>query len=204
MTSGLAKMMAGLIPAPTETKYSPSSRPLNGSIVTSISRRYSVSASRSPATKAPSAIDRRLAAAARPSPSTTSKQAAMKNSGLFVSATKWKNGLSARRPSTMSAANAKRGRNERLEELCPEAALAARCERPRHDEERSDREILEQEHREARTADRRAEPLALDEHRNDDRGRRHAERGGDGQRGPLAPGQGPWPGRSATSMVTTT
>ena len=43
-------------------------------MVTSMARRYSVSASKSPATKAPSAIDRWLAAAASPSPSTT-KQA---------------------------------------------------------------------------------------------------------------------------------
>jgi hypothetical protein len=73
--------------APTDTKNNPSSNPLKGSIVTSISRRYSVSANSSPAMNAPSAIESPLAAAISAAPSTTSMQAAMKNSALLVMAT---------------------------------------------------------------------------------------------------------------------
>ena len=56
-------------------------------MVTSISRRYSVSASSRPARKAPKAIERPLAAAISAEPSTTSMQAAMKDSALRVMAT---------------------------------------------------------------------------------------------------------------------
>ena len=55
---GCATTSGGSSSAPTEMRNSPSSRPLNGSIVTSISRRNSVSASSRPAINAPSAIDR--------------------------------------------------------------------------------------------------------------------------------------------------
>ncbi len=56
-------------------------------MVTSISRRNSVSAKSKPARKAPSDMDRPLAAVMAPVPITTSKQAAMKNSVDFVAAT---------------------------------------------------------------------------------------------------------------------
>ena len=107
----------------------------------------------------------------------------MKNSGLRVSATKWKNGLSAHRPKTISAAEPQSGRNERLGEFHDQSPMASAGEGAGHHQKRRDREILEEKHREARAADRRAEPLALDQDRDHDRGRRHAERGGDDQRG---------------------
>ena len=72
---------------PTETKNTPRSRPLNGSIVASIARRYSVSASSRPATKAPSVIDRPLAAAVSAVPTMTRRQAAMNSSVERVRAT---------------------------------------------------------------------------------------------------------------------
>ena len=61
-------------------KNRPSNKPLNGSMVTSTSRRYSVSANKSPATKAPSDMDSPAAAAATLEPVMTSRQAATKNS----------------------------------------------------------------------------------------------------------------------------
>ena len=85
---------------PTETKKTPSSSPLNGSIVASIARRYSVSARSRPATKAPSVIERPLAAAVRAVATMTRRQAAMNSSGERVRATSWNRGRSARRPAT--------------------------------------------------------------------------------------------------------
>ena len=75
-------------------------------MVTSISRRYSVSASSRPARKAPSAIESPLAAAISAEPSTTSRHAAMNDSAFLVIATERKSGLSARRPMRMTAATA--------------------------------------------------------------------------------------------------
>ena len=86
----------------------------------------------------------------------------MKNSALFVSATKWKNGLSASRPNDDQRGQRQRRGHERLAERPAEAALAAAEERRGHDEQRRDREVLEQQHREARAPDRGAEPLAFD------------------------------------------
>ena len=87
-------------PMPTETKNRPSSRPLKGSIVTSISWRNSVSASSRPAMKAPSAMDRPLSALSRPAPMTTSRQAAMNSSSLLARATDFIIGRRTSRPAT--------------------------------------------------------------------------------------------------------
>ncbi len=87
-------------PTPIDTKKSPSNSPLKGSMVTSISRRNSVSAKSRPARKAPSDMDRPLAAVMAPVPITTSRQAAMKNSVDFVAATPWNSGRSTSRPSS--------------------------------------------------------------------------------------------------------
>ncbi len=92
--------------APTDTKNRPSSSPLKGSTVTSISRLYSVSASSSPAMKAPSAIDRPLTAATALVPISTNRQAAMKNSVERVAATRWNSGRSTSRPRPTMAAMA--------------------------------------------------------------------------------------------------
>ena len=75
-----------------------------------------------------------------------------------------------------------RRRNEGADQRRAEPAPALAREGARHDEQRRDGEILEKQHRERRPPDRRAEALAFDENRDDDRGRRHAERGADGQR----------------------
>ena len=127
----------------------------------------------------------------------------MKNSALRVSATKWKNGLSASRPNTISPASASAAGDERLTtSASPRPRSPPPRKRRRHDEQRRDREVLEQEHREARAADRRAEPLALDQHRDDDRRRGDAERGGDDQRGGRREAERRPRSRSAPRMVT--
>ncbi len=88
-------------PRPTDRKNRPSSRSLNGPISTSISCRYSVSASRIPATKAPSAMDRPSSLALSPAPITTSRLAAMNRSWLLARAADLNNGRNTRRPATM-------------------------------------------------------------------------------------------------------
>ena len=75
------------------------------------------------------------------------------------------------------------GGNERLQEGGPQTAPAAARKGAGHHQKRRDGEVLEQEHGEGRAADRRPEPLALDEDGDDDRRRRHAERGADHQGG---------------------
>ena len=86
------------------------SRPLNGSIVTSTWRRYSVPASSSPPISAPSAIDSPAAAVASAAAITTSRQAATNSSALRVRATLRNSGRSASRPS----ADDRRDREQRL------------------------------------------------------------------------------------------
>ena len=76
-----------------------------------------------------------------------------------------------------------RGWNEGAEKRPAEPALApARDGAGRHEKGRY-REILKQQHREARPADGSAEPLALDEDRDHDRRRGHGERRADRRRG---------------------
>ena len=71
---------------PTAMKNSPSSRPLNGSMSVSSSRRYSLSASSTPARKAPSAIDRPTACISAAMATTSSSAAAVKISGVRLRA----------------------------------------------------------------------------------------------------------------------
>ena len=91
---------------PTVKKNMPSSRPLNGSMVTSICLRNSLSARISPATKAPSAIDSPATAAPTPVPTITNRVAATNSSGVSVAATSRKNGRSSSRPITTIRATA--------------------------------------------------------------------------------------------------
>ena len=98
----------------------------------------------------------------------------MKNSGLLRLGDEWKKGLSASRPNTISAASASAAGTSVSTSATPGSRSRPPAKIADHDQQRRDREILEQQHREARAADRRAEPLALDQHRNHDRRRRHA------------------------------
>ncbi len=91
-------------PMPTDRKNRPSSRPLNGSMVTSTSCRYSVSASNRPAMKAPMAMDRPARALISPAPITTSRQAARNISSLLARATDLSIGRRKSRPTPTSTA----------------------------------------------------------------------------------------------------
>ena len=71
---------------PTAMKNRPSSRPLNGSMSSSSSWRYSESASSTPARKAPSAIDRPTISISAAMPITSSSEKPTKISRRRVSA----------------------------------------------------------------------------------------------------------------------
>ena len=88
------------MPMPTDMKNRPINNPLKGSIVTSTSWRYWVSATRSPAMNAPRAIDRPAAAVAPAVLSATSKVSAMKTSGWCWRAKRRNTGSMTRRPTT--------------------------------------------------------------------------------------------------------
>ncbi len=89
---------------PTAMKKSPSSNPLNGSMSVSSSRRYSLSASSTPARKAPSAIDRPTAFISAAVATTSSSEAAVKISGVSLLAIQRSIGLSRSRPPRMITA----------------------------------------------------------------------------------------------------
>ena len=107
---------------PTAMKNRPSSRPLNGSMSVSSSRRYSLSASSTPARKAPSAIDRPTACISAAVATTSSSEAAVKISGVSLLGDP-----AQRRPQQQPAAEDDRGdRADRLGGAQP-AAAAASC-----------------------------------------------------------------------------
>ena len=138
-------------PMPTETKNRPSSRPLNGSMVTSTSWRNSVSASSRPAMKAPSAIDRPVSALTRPAPITTSRQAAMNSSSLLARATDFSIGRSSRRPKTNSATTPSTAGSEGQQHAAARRARpSASAQDGQGHEDRRHGQVLEQQHGEGR------------------------------------------------------
>ena len=86
---------------PTAIKNRPSSSPLKGSILVSSSRRYSLSASRTPAKKAPSAMDSPTICISAEMPTTSNSDAAVKISGVLLRAIQRSKGRNASRPPTM-------------------------------------------------------------------------------------------------------
>ena len=86
---------------PTAIKKRPSSRPLKGSMSVSSSRRYSLSASSTPAKKAPRAIDKPTNCMSEAIPTTSSKDAAVKISGVSLLAIQPSTGRNSRRPPRM-------------------------------------------------------------------------------------------------------
>ena len=89
---------------PTAMKKSPSSKPLNGSMSVSSSRRYSLSASSTPARNAPSAIDSPTACISAAVATTSSSDAAVKISGVSLRAIQRNAGRSSKRPPSTIAA----------------------------------------------------------------------------------------------------
>jgi len=86
---------------PTAMKNSPSNNPLNGSMSVSSSRRYSLSASSTPAKNAPNAIDRPTVSIRPAMPTTSKSDAAVKISGVPLLAIQRSTGRSSSRPPKM-------------------------------------------------------------------------------------------------------
>ena len=104
ISSGCASTTAKSMLMPTAMKKRPSSRPLNGSMSVSSSRRYSLSASSTPARNAPSAIDRPTVFISAAVATTSSSEAAVKISGVSLLAIQRSAGRSSRRPPKMITA----------------------------------------------------------------------------------------------------
>ena len=159
---------------PTAMKKRPRSRPLNGSMSVSSSRRYSLSASSTPARKAPSAIDRPTAFISAAVATTSSSEAAVKISGVSLLAIQRSAGRSRRRPPRMMTA------------MVP-IALAAPSQPPpspraggdgeerQQGEDRDRGDVLQQRDAEDRLARGRRHHVALGQHAQADRGRRHRQ-----------------------------
>ena len=166
--NGSAAMASRSSPRPTPTKKTPSNSPLNGSIDTSTSRRNSVSARRTPATRAPMLMDRPLAWAASPAPTTTSRLAATNSSppwaALRALATERNMGRSTTRPSRTSrpspTAAGIRVNSDRPRMAASSAppcwATAARTVTV--DQNGGHRQVLGQQDGEGRTADHALQP----------------------------------------------
>ena len=141
---------------PTVKKNTPSSRPLNGSMVVSMALRYSVSASSRPATKAPSAIDRPAKPAATPVPTITNRMAATNSSLVPVAATRRNSGRSSRRP-TMTMNAERQGRlGHGKHDAADDRAAHAVAENGDEHEDRHDRHVLREQDGEAGAAGRRS------------------------------------------------
>ena len=94
------------MPAPTEMKKRPSSRPLNGSMSDSSSWRYSLSASTTPARKVPSAGDSPTVSISQAIATTSNSATAVKTSRSRVSASRRNTGRMTKRPARMMRATA--------------------------------------------------------------------------------------------------
>ena len=104
MSSGCAITTAKSMLMPTAMKKRPRRSPLNGSMSVSSSRRYSLSASSTPARKAPSAIDRPTAFISAAVATTSRSDAAVKISGVSLLAIQRSAGRRSNRPPRMITA----------------------------------------------------------------------------------------------------
>ena len=145
-------------PAPTVMKNRPSSSPRNGSISASSSRRNSLSASITPARKAPSAGDSPTSSMSEATATTSSSAVAVKISRRPAEAMKRKAGARQVAAATdhhrdgaedgEPALDGRQFRERAPAGLCHR--VAGRGEERQGGEERDDRQVLEQQHAEAR------------------------------------------------------
>ena len=165
---------------PTAMKNSPSSSPLKGSISASSSWRNSLSASSTPARKAPSDMDSPATRASSAVAMTVSSAAAVKTSVTFIRATTRSAGRSSSRPpTTMAAMTARSFAGARADhgaagELRADAAWRDQRQRGEH---RQHGKVLEQQDAEGGAAVRRFQLAALGEQLQHQRrgGQREAE-----------------------------
>ena len=156
---------------PTVKKNRPSSRPLNGATVASIALRYSVSASMSPATKAPSAIDSPAWLAITPAAMMTNSAAAIRSSFEPPVATRRNSGRSIVRPNATMTKMAMAACNSALARLAKHRAAAPRRQDGDEQQDRYHGKILRQQHGEAGAADAGGQTLLVGQEFEHDRGR---------------------------------
>ena len=136
---------------PTVIMKTPSPSPRNGAIIVSTSCWYGVSAISIPASSAPTIGDRPARLVSSPATITTSRLAARNTSGLLARAAWAKMWGRARRPPSHSAATASAPPAGGPRQPVPRAARL-RGERAQHEDDRHDRQILEQQHGEGGAA----------------------------------------------------
>ena len=186
-------------------KNSPSSRPLKGSRSVSSSRRYSLSASSTPARKAPSAIDRPTDSINAAVATTSSSDAAVKISGVSLRAIQRSAGRSASRPpSTIRATTptALAAPHQPLAGLGRGTGGQRQQRQQRQDRDGGD--VLQQRHAEHALAGAGGHQVALVEHAQADGGgrQRQAQRGHQRQPPVGAESQAGSPGSAASSRAS--
>ena len=177
------------MPAPTEMKNRPSSRPLKGSMSPSSSWRYSLSASTTPARKVPSAGLSPTACISSAMPTTSSSAAAVNTSRSFVLAMARKTGRTRKRPPPTIAATAASTTSACCQPgsaatpwASPPAADVQRREQRQHRQDRDDGDVLGQQDREDALPGVGSQAAGLGQALEHDRGRRHRDDEADGQR----------------------
>ena len=171
---------------PTVTKNSPSSTSRNGWMSSSTWKRYSVSEISMPARNAPSASDRPAAAVTKAASSVISSTFSTNSSFERRRATARSQARIGRGPPTITMRE--RGRRLGERQRHGDADRVGRLARARDQhQQRHDREVLEQQHRDHLAAVRAVELAALGEQLGDDRGRGH--RGDAAEREPGLPRQ---------------
>ena len=195
ISTGFAASSDRSRPMPTDTKNSPSSRPLKGSTVLSTSLRYSVSASSRPAMKAPSAIDSPLTARDQAGPD--HDQQRCRDEQLFAV------GLGDRTHHRTQHEAAQyhedqqteRRRSEGQQQLRREGLAAMAAEDGDRHQDRRHGKILQQQHRESRPPGPRELTLLLGQQRHHDGRRRQRQRRPEQRRRPPDPGPAASPRR---------
>ena len=174
ISHGCCRTTAKSMLMPTAMKKRPSSSPLNGSMSVSSSRRYSLSASSTPARKAPSAIDRPTASMSAAVATTTSNDAAVKISGVLLPAIQRSIGLSSSRPPNTITATVPIARAAPSQPPLPAPPVeTARNGSSARIGDRGD--VLQQGHAEDALARGRRHQVAFFQHAEPDRRRRERE-----------------------------
>ena len=180
---GWASTTAKSMLMPTAMKNRPSSRPLKGSRSVSSSRRYSLSASSTPARKAPSAIDRPTDCISAAVATTSSSDAAVKISGVSLRAIQRSAGRSSSRPPSTMAAITPTALAAPHQPPPSAGAGAGRGQQRQQRQDRDGGDVLQQRHAEHALAGAGGHQVALGQHAQADGGGRHRQ----AQRRPPAP-----------------
>ena len=160
---------------PTEMKKNPSSSPSNGAMSASSSWRYSDSDSSTPAMNAPSDGDSPPSVASVAAPTTISKR----DRGEHLRRLRPADRAEQRAQQEAPADQDHRDRRHRARHVAPRHMIRQRRARQQRHQchQRNERQVLEQQHREAVAAGTAGQQLALGQHGQHDRGGRQRQPG---------------------------